>query len=232
MIGDYHWRSSYWDATTWSSRFFHHNTVASLFLQDFLLCTLCQCYHCFCACCDTCTWNLSRLRRSRCVFGKKEWDSHSFIHFSHSLQKRNMNRKHGNIREIRRKINGVQVEGVGAPQWFTHRNIVVYLPWLQQAKVRSVALVADRRELILIIQTDRPDCELVLWDHIALLGSTVLRVTFQKKKKKKMRPMKTSHSSAYTHSFILSLFWKGFRPSQDYINKKKHFTFIWTELPE
>lgn len=192
MIGDHHWRSSYSDATAWSSGFFHHNTVASLFLQDFLLCTLCQCYHCFCACCDTCTWNLSQLRRSGCVFGKKEWDSHSFIHFSHSLQKRNLNRTHGNTREIRRKVKGVQVEGVGAPQWFTHRNIVVYLPWLQQAKVWSVALVADRRELILVIQTDGPDCELVLWDHIALLGSTVLRVTFRKKEK--MRPLKTSHS--------------------------------------
>lgn len=205
MIGDYHWCSSYSDATAWSSGFFH---------QDFLLCTLFQCYHCFCACCNTCTWNLSQLRRSGCVFGKKEWDSHSFIDFSHSLQKRNMNGKHGNTREIRRKVKGVQVEGVGAPQWFTHRNIVVYLPWLQQAKVWSVALVADGRELILIIQTDGPDCELVLWDHITLLGSTVLRVTFQNKRK--MRPLKTSHSLAYTHSFILSLFWKGFRPSRDY----------------
>lgn len=78
------------------------------------------------------------------------------------------------------RSTGIQVEGVGAPQWVTHRNIVVYLPWLQQAKVWSVARGADRRELILIIQTDGPDCKLVLWDHVALLGSTVLRVTFQK----------------------------------------------------
>lgn len=46
-------------------------------------------------------------------------------------------------------------------------------------KAWSVALVAHRRELILVIQTDRPLSELVLWDYLTFLGSTVLWVTWQ-----------------------------------------------------
>lgn len=46
-------------------------------------------------------------------------------------------------------------------------------------KVWSVALVAHRRELILVIQTDRPLGELVLWDYLTFLGPTVLWVTWQ-----------------------------------------------------
>lgn len=98
---------------------------------------------------------------------------------------------------------GIQVEGVGAPQWLTHWNTFVYLPCLKRVKVWSVALVADRRELILVIQTDGSDCKLVLWDHITLLGSTVLRVTF--KDRRKISLLKTPQSLVCTHSLILSL---------------------------
>ena len=43
-------------------------------------------------------------------------------------------------------------------------------------RVWSVCLVADRRELILVVQTDGALSELMLWDDLTFLGSTVLRV--------------------------------------------------------
>lgn len=43
----------------------------------------------------------------------------------------------------------------------------------------SVTLVADWRKLILVIQTDGALSELVLRDDLALLGSTILRVTHE-----------------------------------------------------
>lgn len=45
----------------------------------------------------------------------------------------------------------------------------------------SVTLVAEWRELILVIQADRALSELVLWDDLALLGSSILRVTWGEK---------------------------------------------------
>lgn len=47
--------------------------------------------------------------------------------------------------------------------------------------VWSVTLVAKWREFILVIQTDRALSELVLWDELALLGSSILRVTWGEK---------------------------------------------------
>lgn len=47
-----------------------------------------------------------------------------------------------------------------------------------RARVWSVALVADRRELILVIQADGALGEFVLWDDLPFLGSTILRVTW------------------------------------------------------
>lgn len=50
--------------------------------------------------------------------------------------------------------------------------------FVKWGRVWSVTLVADRRELILVVQTDGALCELVLWDDLTFLGSTVLRVTW------------------------------------------------------
>lgn len=47
--------------------------------------------------------------------------------------------------------------------------------------VWSVTLVADWRELILVIQADGALGELVLRDDLALLGSTILGVTWEEK---------------------------------------------------
>lgn len=75
---------------------------------------------------------------------------------------------------------GYSGEGGGA-QCSEHRDIFVrlYLPLFKTAKVWSVALVANRGELVLIIQTDGPLGELMLWDYLTSLGSTVLWVTWQ-----------------------------------------------------
>lgn len=50
---------------------------------------------------------------------------------------------------------------------------------MSQAVGWSVTLVAHRRELVLVIQTDGALSELVLWDDLTLLGSTILRVTWK-----------------------------------------------------
>lgn len=71
-------------------------------------------------------------------------------------------------------------EGWGAHR-SEHRDIFVRLrlPLFKTAKVWSVALVAHRGELVLIIQTDGPLGELVLWDYLTFLGSAILWVTWQ-----------------------------------------------------
>lgn len=68
---------------------------------------------------------------------------------------------------------GVHVEG-----WACHNvsNTGIFLSTFPA--VWSVTRVAEWRELILVIQTDGPLGELMLWDNLTLLGSTILRVTW------------------------------------------------------
>ncbi len=62
---------------------------------------------------------------------------------------------------------------------------LIVSPGLEMSRAAgwSVTLVADRRELIFVIQTDGALSELVLWDDLTLLGSTILRVTCQRREK-------------------------------------------------
>ena len=57
--------------------------------------------------------------------------------------------------------------------------IFVQPPHSKWSNVWSVVLVADGRELILVIQTHRPHGELMLRDDLTLLGSTILRVAWE-----------------------------------------------------
>lgn len=109
---------------------------------------------------------------------------------------------------------GVQRGGGGA-QCSEHRDIFVrlYLPLFKTAKVWSVALVAHRGELVLIIQTDGPLGELMLWDYLTSLGSTVLWVTWQEMRGGFFFLMHHSYVSAgnWVPAAISLLFWNGFQ---------------------
>ena len=173
---------SYWDATSWSLAFFHHSWPASPFCQDFLLCILCQykkVSHCYCLCCGSQT------------LGVHLKNVHSFSYSFQSFLTKKGRWMYDMDTPGKADPTKTRAERVGMPYWFTHRNTCVYLSCLKGATVWSVALVADRRKLVFVIKTHGPDCELVLWDHITLLGSTIFRVACQNKRKMRLLKLHT-----------------------------------------
>lgn len=134
------------------------------------------------------------------MFLNDEWTVHSFFLFFfylYSLQKvrgtQNTGTPGSNILvRFDPRPAGVHVGGgVGGATMFQHKSIFVHPPCLNQSecyagtvvsregRVWSVTLVADWRELVLVIQADRALSELVFWDDLTLLGSTILRVTHE-----------------------------------------------------
>lgn len=137
-------------------------------------------------------WTPSQLRMSGCVFVEKGAEFPLTSLFISVVPYKNKSGEHKTQTHQEKQTSAQQGHKQKVPQWFTHSNTFVYLSCLKWVKVWSVALAADRRELVFVIKTHRPNGELVLWDHVTLLGSTIFGVTFQNKRK--MRLLKV-----YTH---------------------------------
>lgn len=74
-----------------------------------------------------------------------------------------------------------QHRDIYCPPFPACNSLIVMQGMFHESGVWSVTLVAKWRELILVIQTDRALGELVLWENLTLLGSTILRVTWWEK---------------------------------------------------
>lgn len=131
-----------------------------------------------------------------------EWSFHSFFVFlfltksGRDAEYRNTRRYSNILARFDPRPAGVHVEGLGChnvstQEYFFCPPSLLETVWLlcrdwmfrgEGGRVWSVTLVADWRELVLVIQTDGALGELVLWDDLTPLGSTILRVTWEEGK--------------------------------------------------